>query len=149
MPWKRNYGKCFSLNGLTKPTPLQGGDGLVPSQNEVHHQDDVSHTSSVPQVKFLDSIMGSIFPRLLQRLTPLFNGPKLSFKATAGSLPSQITSWPPACCQSHTKVGPSLQVNPGCTGPSSAPVQSLPALAFATLQNPQAPPGFKMALRKT
>lgn len=146
MLWKRSYGKCFSLNGLTKLS-LSQGDHLV--QNEAHHQDEVSDTSPVPQIKFADSIMESIFPRLLQRLMSLFNGPKLSFKATVSSLPSQTIPWPSTCCRSHTKVDPSLEINPGCTWPSPAPVQSLSALAFTVLQTSRSPPGFKMTLQKT
>lgn len=33
MLWTRNYGKCFSLNALTEPSPLQGADCLVPCTN--------------------------------------------------------------------------------------------------------------------
>lgn len=122
---------------------------LCLAQKETHHQDGVSDTSPVPQIKFGDSIMWSVFPSLLQRLMSLVNGPKSSFKATTSSLPSQIIPWPSTCCQSHTKVDPSLEINPGGTGPSSAPVWSLPALAFTILQNSGSPPGFKMTLQKT
>lgn len=87
-------------------------------QNETHH--------------------GKHLPKLLQRLTFLFTGPKPSFQATATSPPPQINA-PHA--ESHI-----LNINPGHTRSSSTLVQSLPALAFTILQNWRSPSSFKMTL---
>lgn len=58
---------------------------------------------------------GKHLPKLLQRLTPLFSGPKLSFQATATSLPSQINA---LYADSHI-----LKINLGHERSSSSPVQ--------------------------
>lgn len=104
-------------------------------QNEMHHQHEVSDTS-IHKICRLHH--GKHLSTLLQRLTSLFSGPKLSFQTTATRLPSQINA---PYADSHI-----LKINPGHVRSSSTPVQSLPAWAFTILQNLRSPTTFKMTL---
>lgn len=152
MLWKRNY-RCSSLNGLTKLLALEEGDHFVPWEEwAIPSGWGIRHIScTADQVSRLHH--GKHLPKPASKISSLsFNGPKPSCKAMTTSLLSQRTAWPSIQCLSYilwSLLGGYCYPNPGCTGPSTALVGQLPALAFAILQKAWSPPGFKMFLEET